>query len=139
MSTQVFSLGTNLVVIRHPEKGDAENGKIICDHIRGKLADGSDPVCLFHDATGMATANTGYAGAFKDLDKEISGRVIEVVCAIPGSIPRMMAHTVAMFSEKKWSIFKTRQESEEYLKSKGYSVADVSHPADGPVGLKKLT
>ena len=139
MNAQVFLIGTNLVIIRHPQKGDAENGKAICDEIRKKLSGGSEPVCLFHDATGMATANTGYAAAFKELDKEISERVIEAVCAIPGSIPRMMAHTVAMFSEKKWSIFKTRQESEEYLKSKGYSVADVSHPADGPVGLKKLT
>ncbi len=75
---------------------------------------------MFHDATGMENANSGYAAAFKDLDKDISGKITEIVCAIPGSIPRMMAHTVAMFSSKKWTIFKAGTEAQEYLKSKGY-------------------
>lgn len=123
-TTETFASGTTLVIIKHPEKGNAANGGSICDDVRKRLAQQSGQVCLFHDATGMVTANSDYAGEFKKLDKDIAGRVVEVVCAIPGSIPRMMAHTVAMFSDKAWTIFKDKAEAVAYLNGKGFRLAD---------------
>ena len=112
-----------LVIVRHPEKGNGENGRTICKKILDKLAKIDGPVCFFHDATDMATANTGYAGAFKDLDKALEKRTIEIVCAIPSTIPRMMAQTVAMVSSKRWKIFKDREASLGYLSSIGYTLS----------------
>lgn len=109
-----------LLTVLHPAVGNVEQGKEMCDKIRRRLAGSSMSFCIFHDATSMQTANRQYATAFKELDKEISERVVEIVCAVPGPIPRMMAQTVAMFSQKKWKIFKERTEAEQYVKSKGY-------------------
>ncbi|MBI5657184.1 MAG: hypothetical protein HZC44_10400 [Geobacter sp.] len=119
-----FESGTTLVIIRHPEKGNAENGKSICGDIRSLIGRNGGPVCLFHDATGMVTANSDYAAEFKKLDREIAGRVVEVVCAIPRSIPRMMAHTVAMLSDKSWSIFKSKEEALAHLNGRGFRLGD---------------
>ena len=141
MSENVFQAGTNLVIISHPHKGDGVNGRSICAEIRRKLEGTTGQVCLYHDASAMSTANTAYAGEFKTLDKEISSRVIEVVCAIPGSIPRMMAHTVAMLSDKKWSIFKTADEATAYLTKMGYTFsasAGARSAAGSAVSLKVL-
>lgn len=137
-TAEVFVTGTTLVIIRHPEKGNAENGRAICDDIRKRLAGGTGPVCLFHDATDMATANSDYAAEFKKLDKEIAGRVAEVVCAIPGSIPRMMAHTVAMFSDKSWNIFKDKAEAVAYLNGRGFRLGDGYRAQAEAVRLVKL-
>jgi hypothetical protein len=126
-----------LVIIKHPQKGDADSGKAICDSIRKTIPAGAGHVCIFHDATEMGSANAGYAGAFKELDKEISGRVTEIVCAIPGSIPRMMAHTVAMFSDKKWSIFKEKDEAVKYLEEKGFDNKKKADQGPGTVGFIK--
>lgn len=109
-----------LLTVVHPAVGDAEKRKELCNKIRRSLARSNISLCIFHDATSMKTANTQYAAAFKELEKDISERVVEIVCAIPGSIPRMMAHTVAMFSKKKWTILKERAEAGQYIKSKGY-------------------
>jgi len=138
MGTNVFQAGTNLVIIRHPAKGNADNGRDICGQIRKKLAGSTAQVCLFHDATAMSTADAGYAAEFKALDKDISARVIEIVCAIPGSIPRMMAHTVAMFSDKKWSIFKTKDEADAYLTKMGYSASAMTATGTESVSVKVL-
>lgn len=126
-----------LVIIKHPQKGDADSGKAICDSIRKTLPAGAGHVCMFHDATEMGSANTGYAAAFKELDKDIAGRVTEIVCAIPGSIPRMMAHTVAMFSDKKWSIFKEKDEAVKYLEEKGFDSKKQTAQGPGTVGFIK--
>jgi len=127
----------NLIIVHHPEKGDEESGRNICDKIRQVVNNSAGGVCLFHDASGMSIANPGYASEFKDLDKDIKGRVSEIVCAIPGSIPRMMAHTVAMFSDKDWSIFRDVDGALEHLRNKGFevSVSDVKSVAD--VEMKK--
>jgi hypothetical protein len=109
-----------LVIVRHPEKGDRETGRIICQKILNRLAKTEGLVCIFHDAREMVTANAGYAGAFKDLDKALEKRVVRIVCAIPGTIPRMMAHTVAMISRKRWNIYKDRREALGYLSGIGY-------------------
>jgi len=138
MDEELVSGCSSLVIVKHPENGVAENGKEICDQIRKKLKGSTGPVCLFHDATGMINANAGYAGAFKDLDKDISDRVVEVVCAIPGSIPRMMAHTVAMFSSKKWKIFKERPEAVEYLNLKGYGLKEADLASSESVSIKTI-
>jgi hypothetical protein len=127
-----------LIIVKHPEKGDAENGKTVCGEIRHKIAGSSGPLCLYHDATGMATANAGYAGEFKKLDKDLADRVVEVVCAIPGSIPRMMAHTVAMFSSKKWSIFKERAEAIKYLNAAGYALTEEEITKAETVSVKEM-
>ncbi len=112
-----------LVIVRHPEQGTKENGGIICGKILEKLAKTSGLVCFFHDATDMTNANIGYAGAFKNLDKALEKRTVEVVCAIPGTIPRMMAQTVAMVSSKKWKIFKDREAALGYLSGIGYTLS----------------
>ena len=125
----------NLVIVKHPEKGDENNGKLICDEIRGSLAEKAGQVCIFHDATHMSWANSAYAGAFKELNKDLEGRVVEVVCAIPGSIPRMMACTVAMFSDLKWSIFKTKDEAKHHLRQKGFNLHNL--PSED-AGQKRL-
>lgn len=126
-----------LIIIKHPQKGDADSGKVITDSIRKTLPAGAGHVCMFHDATEMGSANTGYAAAFKELDKDIAGRVTEIVCAIPGSIPRMMAHTVAMFSDKKWSIFKEKEEAVKYLEEKGFDSKKQAAQGSGTVGFIK--
>lgn len=113
-----------LVIVKHPDKGDAENGKAICDKVRRKVERGDESICIFHDATHMSTANPAYASEFKALDKDLADRLTEVVCAIPGSIPRMLAHTVAMFSEKDWSIFKALPEALFYVNSKGFTLSE---------------
>lgn len=127
-----------LAIVKHPKMGDADNGKAICARIRQKLKESEGPVCLYHDATDMSTANIGYAGAFKELDLEISGRVVEVVCAIPGSIPRMMAHTVAMFSSKKWSIFTSRADAVKHLNAMGYALTEDEIIKADDVSIKIL-
>jgi len=127
---------TNVIIVKHPEKGDEINGKQICDKIRQTIKGASGEVCLFHDASGMSLANPAYAGEFKDLDRDIKPRVGEVVCAIPGSIPRMMAHTVAMFSDKDWSIFKSVDDALDYLRNKGFRISDDDIKSVEEVGLK---
>ena len=127
-----------LAIVKHPLKGDADNGKVICSKILTKLSTSEGPVCIYHDATNMETANIGYAGAFKDLDRQIAERVVEVVCAIPGSIPRMMAHTVAMFSSKKWSIFTSRADAIKYLNAMGYALTEEEISKSEDVSIKVL-
>src|SRR5512143_526613 len=127
-----------LAIVKHPAKGDADNGKAICARILQKLNESQGPVCIYHDATDMETANIGYAGAFKELDQKIAERVVEVVCAIPGSIPRMMAHTVAMFSRKKWSIFTTRADAVKHLNKMGYALTEDEITKAGDVSIKIL-
>ena len=51
-----------LAIVKHPQKGDADNGKTITSKILAKLGTSEGPVCIYHDATDMQTANTGYAG-----------------------------------------------------------------------------
>jgi hypothetical protein len=113
-----------LVIVKHPDKGDQDNGKAICDKIRQKVSTGEGAICMFHDATHMSTANPAYATEFKMLDRDIASRLTEVVCAIPGSIPRMLAHTVAMFSEKDWEIFKALPDAIFYVNSKGFKLTE---------------
>jgi len=126
----------NVIIVKHPEKGDEDNGKAICDKIRKTLEGTIGEICLFHDASGMSIANPGYAGEFKDLDRDIKSRIGEVVCAIPGSIPRMMAHTVAMFSDKDWSIFKDVDAALDYLHNKGFQISGDDVKSIDEVGLK---
>jgi hypothetical protein len=128
-----------LVMVRHPEQGDEHNGKEVCDEIRRKVQGSEVSICLFHDATEMVNARIGYANAFKQLDKELAARVTEVVCVVPGSIPRMMAYTVAMFSRKPWHIFATREEGERHMRMRGYVDADFRVPVTGRVNLRKVS
>lgn len=116
---------TTLVIVKHPAKGDRTNGMVICRKILDKVAKTSGAIIFFHDATDMATANAGYAGAFKDLDKALAARTKEVVCAIPGTIPRMMAQTVAMVSSKQWTIFKDKETALKHLSGIGYTLSEV--------------
>jgi hypothetical protein len=127
----------NLIIVHHPEKGDEDTGKAICDKIRKVVSESAGGVCLFHDASGMSIANPSYASEFKDLDKEIKSRVSEIVCAIPGSIPRMMAHTVAMFSDKDWSIFRDVEGALDHLHVRGFEVTADDVKAVTDVELKK--
>lgn len=130
-------LATWLMVIKHPEQGDEVNGKALCDELRRMLRlHATGTVCFFHDGTGMVNARIGYANAFKELDRELSERVTEVVCAIPGPIPRMMLYTVATLSKKPWSIFRTRAEAEMHMRMRGYSATDYRELIEGAVELR---
>ena len=68
--------------------------------------------------------------------KAVSDRLAEVVCATPGSIPRMMAHTVAMFSDKDWSIFKSLTEAVEYINTRGFTLTGQELAGPGTVIVK---
>jgi hypothetical protein len=130
-------LATWLMVVKHPEQGDEVNGKALCDELRRMLRlHATGTVCFFHDGTGMVNARIGYANAFKELDRELSERVTEVVCAIPGPIPRMMLYTVATLSKKPWSIFRTRAEAEMHMRMRGYSATDYRELIEGAVELR---
>lgn len=130
-------LATWLMVVKHPEQGDEVNGKALCDELRRMLRlHATGTVCFFHDGTGMVNARIGYANAFKELDRELSERVTEVVCAIPGPIPRMMLYTVATLSKKPWSIFRTRAEAEMHMRMRGYSATDYRELIEGTVELR---
>jgi hypothetical protein len=135
---KVLPLATCLVMVKHPEQGDEFNGKALCDEIRRLLKSHSGSMCFFHDATGMANARIGYANAFKELDRELTERVTEVVCAIPGAIPRMMAYTVATLSTQPWSIFRTRLEAEFHMRMRGYLSIDYQPPIEGAVHLRMV-
>jgi len=132
------SLATCLVMVKHPEHGDELNGKALCNEIRQVLKNQAGTVCFFHDGTGMVNARIGYANAFKELDRELAGRVTEVVCAIPGPIPRMMVYTVATISKKPWSIYRTRVEAEMHMRMRGYHATDYCQPIEGKVNLRLL-
>jgi hypothetical protein len=127
-----------LLMVNHPEYGDEHNGQEVCDEIRRKLRNQPGPICFFHDAVGMVNAKIGYANAFKALDRELADRVTEVVCAVPGSIPRMMAYTVAMFSRKTWSIFRSREEAALHMRLRGYLDEEYQRPFEGRVYLRVL-
>lgn len=131
-------LANCMVLIKHPEQGDELNGKALCDQIRQLLKNQPGTVCFFHDGLGMANARIGYANAFKELDRELAERTTEVVCAIPGPIPRMMLYTVATIAEKPWTIFRTRPEAEMHMRMRGYDAADYTQPFEGPLKLKVL-
>lgn len=131
-------LATCLVLIKHPEHGDELNGKALCERIRQLLKNQPGTFCFFHDGVGMVNARIGYANAFKELDRELAGRTTEVVCAIPGAIPRMMAYTVATIADKPWTIFRTRAEAELHMRMRGYSATDYTQPLEGLLTLRLL-
>jgi hypothetical protein len=127
-----------MVVIKHPEQGDELNGKALCNQIRQLLKNQPGTFCFFHDGTGMVNARIGYANAFKELDRELADRTTEVVCAIPGPIPRMMVYTVATIAEKPWTIFRTRAEADLHMRMRGYAATDYAQPFEGMLKLRWL-
>jgi hypothetical protein len=135
---KVAPLATCLVMVKHPEQGDDANGKALCDELRKVLKLQPGTFCFFFDGTGMTNARIGYANAFKDLDRELAERVTEVVCAIPGPIPRMMLYTVATMSKRPWHIFRTRTEAEMHMRMRGYPGADYREPLEESVRLLVL-
>jgi hypothetical protein len=135
---KVPPLATSLVMVKHPEQGDEANGKALCEEIRRALKHHLGSVCFFHEASGMTNARIGYANAFKELDRELAERVTEVVCAIPGPIPRMMLYTVATLSTLPWSIFRTRMEADFHMRMRGYLSTDYQAPIEGSVLLRML-
>lgn len=136
MSHKGLTSDTILIIIRHPEKGEEANGKAVCEEIRKIISGKDSPLVTFHDATHMSSANAAYAAEFKELDKVVSDRLVEVVCATPGSIPRMMAHTVAMFSDKDWSIFKSLTDAVEYINTRGFSLTEQELARSATVSVK---
>ncbi len=131
-------LASCMVVIKHPEQGDELNGKALCNQIRQLLKNQPGTFCFFHDGTGMVNARIGYANAFKELDRELADRTTEVVCAIPGPIPRMMVYTVATIAEKPWTIFRTRAEADLHMRMRGYAATDYAQPFEGMLKLRWL-
>ena len=136
---KVPPLAACLVMVKHPEQGDDINGKALCDEIRQALKHQQGTFCFFYDGMGMVNARIGYANVFKELDRELADRVTEVVCAIPGPIPRMMAYTVATLSRNSWTIFRTLQEAELHMRMRGYGVIDLHQPLTRRVELRVLS
>ncbi|WP_257452426.1 hypothetical protein [Archangium lipolyticum] len=137
-SLKLPPVATWLVRVRHPEHGDELNGRALCDEIRQALKHQPGTFCFFYDGMGMVNARIGYANVFKELDRELSDRVTEVVCAIPGPIPRMMAYTVATLSRSSWTIFRTLAEAETHLRMRGYIGPDLTQPLEGGVNVRVL-
>ncbi len=131
-------LASCLVLVKHPAHGDEFNGKALCDEIRRLLRNQQGTLCFFHDGTGMVNARIGYANAFKELDRDLADRLTEVVCAVPGPIPRMMAYTVATIAQKPWTIFRTRAEADMHMRMRGYQVADYTRSFEGSLYLQVL-
>jgi hypothetical protein len=127
-----------LVMVKHPAQGDEINGRALCDEIRQALKHQQGTFCFFYDGVGMVNARIGYANAFKELDRELSERVTEVVCAIPGPIPRMMAYTVATLSRCSWTIYRTLSEAEMHLRMRGYVGIDFLQPLEGGASVRVL-
>ncbi|QRK12865.1 hypothetical protein JQX13_24230 [Archangium violaceum] len=137
-SLKAPSLATCLVLLKHPEQGDEFNGKALCEQIRQLVRNHPGTFCFFHDGTGMVNARIGYANAFKELDRELAGRMTEVVCAVPAPIPRMMIYTVATMAQKPWTIFRTRVEADLHMRMRGYLATDYNHPFEGAMKLVVL-
>ncbi len=119
---------TRLAIVRHPPTGEPEDGVSLCNEIRARVGADGASLLLFHDASEMAHATAGYAKAFMGLDAELGPRVVQVVCAIPRPVPRMMAWTVAVVSSKEWKIFKSTDEAIAHLATQGFnlSAAEIS-------------
>lgn len=125
-----------VLLIKHNGSGEAEDGEQLCNEVRARLGGLADRLLVFHDATGMTLASPAYASAFMKLDKDISAQVERYVCAIPASIPRMMAHTVAMVSSKEWRIFKSTGEAVAHLSSQGFQLSADDLARSGRVLLR---
>lgn len=128
-------LAACLVRVTLPEQGDESNGRALCAQLRRFLLAHPGRCCLLLEGTGMVNARIGFATAFKELDREWGAR-LEVVCAIPLPIPRMMAHTVATRAQASWHIFRTRAEADQHLRERGYLAADGSPSPRGPPHLE---
>ncbi len=128
-------LAAFLVRVPLPEQGDELNGQALCAQLRRFLLAHPGRCCLLLEGTGMVNARSGFAAAFKALDREWGAR-LEVVCAIPLPIPRMMVHTVATRAQASWHIFRTRAEADQHLRARGYLAADGTSPPRGPLHLE---
>ncbi len=129
-------LATCVVWISLPTHGDELNGKALCERIRQFVrAHHSGTFCFVLEGAEMVNARIGFANAFKELDRELGGRM-EVVCAIPAPIPRMMAYTVATMAQAPWSIFRTRPELELHLRMRGYAGDEGGAPGGRPPHLR---
>ena len=128
-------LAACLVRVTLPEQGDELNGNALCEQLRRFMIAHPGPCCFFLEGTGMVNARIGFANAFKELDREWGARM-EVVCAIPLPIPRMMAYTVASMAQASWHIFRTRAEADLQLQLRGYLAADGGPCPQGPAHLE---
>jgi hypothetical protein len=137
MDSYLLPTDIALVVVKHPASGDSGNGKVICNEVVKKLASHHGPVCIFHDASDMLSADAGYAEEFKNLSVVLAERVRECVCVIPLLAPRIMALAVAKASGRKWTIFKSTAEAVNHLHSLG---ADIGHLRmySGSVAVKRM-
>ncbi|MCC6521946.1 MAG: hypothetical protein IT373_04735 [Polyangiaceae bacterium] len=123
-----------LLVIRHRGAGEPSDGHAVCDEIRKHTAGIGSRLVVFHDATEMTSATAGYALAFKRLDAALAPQVDLYVCAIPGMIPRMMAHTVAIVSPRDWRIFDAAAPALALLRERGFHLA-----AEPPGGGERVS
>lgn len=137
MESHILPGEVALVVIRHPAHGDAVNGKTIRNDVLKKLAGHRGPVCFFHDAQDMESADHDYAEEFKTLEAALAGRVRDTVCVIPLLVPRIMALTVAKATGRVWSIYKTKEEAAEHLHRNGVDVSGLRLYA-GSVAVKGM-
>lgn len=137
MDSYLLPSDTALVVIKHPVNGDAENGKIICNEVVKRLANHHGPVCFLHDATGMTSADHGYAEEFKNLSFVLADRTLDTVCVIPLLVPRIMALAVAKTSGRKWTIFKSSAEAAGHLDKMGVDAGSLKM-YNGSVSVRRL-
>lgn len=111
-----------LLVVRHSGTGEPQEGRALIQEIRRKASTTTHRLVFFHEASKMTLASPGYALAFREIDAELAPRVAQIVCAIPGAIPRMMAHSVSVVSTRDWRIFKSTGEALNHLRAIGLEV-----------------
>jgi len=129
MAEKRFRPGDNLIVIRHPKKGDARNVK----EMRRKLVHALDRcrgnVCFYHDASDMKEASRDYAKLFSEMDWLMSRESAAHVCLIPGKEPRYMARMISMLSDKHWRIYKDKPKAVLFLSFLGWPLMPAT-PAE---------
>lgn len=116
-----------LIEVSHTGEGTEAAARTLVEHIRTKLAEAPEGrIALFHDATGLESANQDYATVFAALMRSMpKGRVLQVA-AVPKAWMRVLAKTAAVLGGLEMHIFKTGDEARAYLAEQGFAAPAVT-------------
>ncbi len=108
----------DVLVVRHEGKGSAESGRQLADELARYLEVRSarqGRIIVYHEATALEDAETGYATAFASVEHKYGKAVECTVCAISNLWLRAMIRSVAAVSGKPWHIFTGTEKAEAFL------------------------